>query len=141
MWRALVLISLPSAALSDSLVAARVIKAQTQLVAEDLALVAAHIPGALTDPEQAIGQEARVSIYPGRPVLSQNIGPAAKVDRNQTVTLRYVSNGLSIRTEGRALERGGVGDHIEVMNLVSRAKISGRIERDGSIVVGSPLTP
>ncbi|MEY5038542.1 MAG: hypothetical protein RL472_1648, partial [Pseudomonadota bacterium] len=51
MWRVLILL-FPTAALGDSLVAARVIKAQTPLVAEDVMLVAADIPGALTDPAQ-----------------------------------------------------------------------------------------
>lgn len=140
MWRLLLLL-VPTAGMADSLVAARVIKAQTALVAEDVTLVAAEIPGALTDPAQAIGQEARVAIYPGRPVLAGTLGPAAVVDRNQIVTLTYQAGGLAIRTEGRALARGGVGDFIEVMNLASRTKITGRVGADGGIAVGPQPTP
>lgn len=141
MWRVFLLLAVPGAAFADSLVATRVIKAQTPLVAEDLTLVAADIPGALTDPAQAIGQEARVAIYPGRPVLGDNLAPAAMVERNQIIALRYQSHGLSIVTEGRALARGGTGELIEVMNLSSRTKITGRVEADGSITVGPQQTP
>lgn len=140
MWRLLIL-ALPSAALADSLVATRVIKAQEPLVAEDVTLVAAEIPGALTDPAQALGQEARVAIYPGRPILAENIGPAAMVERNQIVSLSYSAGGLVIRTDGRALARGGAGEVIEVMNLTSKTKITGRIGPDGSVMVGPTPTP
>ena len=140
MWRVLFLL-LPSAALADSLVATRVIKAHETLVAEDVTLVAADIPGALTDPAQALGQEARIAIYPGRPVLAENIGPAAVVERNQIVSLSYSTGGLVIRTEGRALARGGAGEVIEVMNLASKTKITGRIGPDGGVTVGASTTP
>jgi flagellar basal body P-ring formation protein FlgA len=140
MWRVLILL-FPTAALGDSLVAARVIKAQTPLVAEDVMLVAADIPGALTDPAQAIGQETRVAIYPGRPVLGDSLGPAAMVDRNQIVSLIYHSGGLAIRTEGRALARGAEGEIIEVMNLASRTKVTGRVGADGGVTVGPETTP
>ncbi len=140
MWRVLILL-FPTAALGDSLVAARVIKAQTPLVAEDVMLVAADIPGALTDPAQAIGQETRVAIYPGRPVLGGNLGPAAMVDRNQIVPLIFQAGGLAIRTEGRALSRGAEGEIIEVMNLASRTKITGRVGADGGVTVGPSTSP
>lgn len=140
MWRVLILF-FPTAALGDSLVAARVIKAQTPLVAEDVMLVAADIPGALTDPAQAIGQETRIAIYPGRPVMGDGLGPAAMVDRNQIVSLIYQSGGLAIRTEGRALSRGAEGEIIEVMNLASRTKVTGRVGADGGVTVGPETTP
>ncbi len=139
MWRILILL-FPTAALGDSLVAARVIKAQTPLVAADVMLVAADIPGALTDPAQAIGQETRVAIYPGRPVLGDSLGPAAMVERNQIVPLIFQAGGLAIRTEGRALSRGAEGEIIEVMNLASRTKVTGRVGADGGVTVG-PATP
>lgn len=134
MWRALIL-CMPSAALADSVVAARVIRPQQVLAAEDLTLVAAEIPEAMTDLATVIGQEARVAIYPGRPVKPSDLGPAATVERNQTVPLAYRTGSLAILTEGRALERGGPGDLIEVMNLSSHTKLLGRIGPDGTIDV------
>ncbi len=140
MWRIVILI-LPFPVLADSLVATRVIRAQEVVAADAVTLVAAEIPGAMTDPILAIGQEAHVAIYPGRPVLAENIGPAAIIERNQIVPLRYRAGSLTIRTEGRALARGGVGASIEVMNLASKTKVSGRIGPDGTIELGDPLSP
>lgn len=137
MWRILLCVTaLP--AWADSVVATRIIRAQTALTAEDLTLVAMEIPGALTDTTAAIGQEARVMIYAGRPIRQTDLGPGAVLERNQIIPLSYAAGGLSILTEGRALARGGVGDVIEVMNLSSRIKVSGQIGPDGVVRVGPP---
>lgn len=138
MWRVL-LLCLPTAAIAESLVAARIIRAGEPLVAEDVMLVDADIPGALTSPDEAMGQEARVAIYAGRPILRQTLGPQTIVERNQIVTLNYRAGGLTIRTEGRALARGSTGDVVEAMNLTSKTRVSGRIKADGTLTVG-PLT-
>lgn len=135
MWRFfLILLAFP--ALADSVVATRTIRAHSLLSAEDMTLVAMDIPDALTDSSAVIGQETRVSIYAGKPILPAQIGPSAIIARNQIVPLSYSAGGLSILTEGRALARGGVGETIEVMNLTSRTKVAGLIGPDGVLRVG-----
>ena len=135
MWR-LLLVLIPAQAMADSVVATRTIRAQTVLTSEDMTLVAAEIPGALADTVLALGQEARVAIYPGRPIKAEDLGPRAIVQRNQIVMLAYQSGPLAIVTEGRALDRGGTGDLISVMNLTSRTKVVGQIGVDGIVRVG-----
>ena len=122
---------------ADSLVATHTIRAQTILTVDDFAVVAADIPGALTDPAAAVGLEARVTLYAGRPISASDVGAAALVERNQTVALIFRSGGLSILTEGKALARGGPGDVIKVMNLTSRTTVMGRIGPDGTVAVTS----
>ncbi|MBA3910413.1 MAG: flagella basal body P-ring formation protein FlgA [Rhodobacter sp.] len=123
-------------ALSESVVAIRTIRAQTVLGPEDLTMVDASLPGALTDLAGAIGQEARVAIYAGRPVRLADLRSPTLVQRNQVVPLIYASGGLAISTEGRALARGSEGEVIRVINLASRATVSGRIGPDGAVYVG-----
>lgn len=123
-------------AVADSLVATRLIPAKARIAAGDVTLVAADLPGAVTDPAAAVGLETRVAIYPGRPVLSAQLGAAALVERNQTVALVYQRGALAILTEGRALDRGAEGDVIACLNLSSHARVSGRILPDGSVLVG-----
>lgn len=135
MWRLLFLV-LPDMTMAESLVATRTIRAQSVVQAEDVALVDAAIPGALTAVEGAVGKEARVTIYAGRPVKATDIGSPALIDRNQIVSLSYQTGGLAIVTEGRALARGGAGDVIRVMNLASRSTVSGRVTPDGTVQVG-----
>ena len=135
MWRLIFLI-LPEMAMADSLIATRTIRAKSVVQADDVTMVAAAIPGALTGPDAALGLEARIAIYAGRPIRASDLGAPALIDRNQIVAISYNSGALAILTEGRALTRGGVGDVIRVMNLASRATVSGRIAADGTVHVG-----
>jgi flagella basal body P-ring formation protein FlgA len=123
-------------ALAESLVATRTIRAQSVIGPEDVTLVAADLPGAVSDFESVVGQETRVAIYAGKPVRLSDLGPPTLVDRNQIVSLIYLSGSLAIATEGRALERGAEGEVIRIMNLGSRTTVSGRIGPDGAVYVG-----
>ncbi|SPJ24642.1 flagellar basal body P-ring formation chaperone FlgA [Palleronia abyssalis] len=122
-------------ALADILVAARTIRAQSMIGAEDLSLTAGSPNGLLSDPSDAIGMEARVTLYAGRPIRPGDIGPPALIERNQIVTIHYAQGGLRIRTEARALDRAGAGDHVRVMNMSSRATVFGEVQPDGSVLV------
>lgn len=119
-----------------ALIVTRAVKARAVLGPADLAIVPADIPGALSDPAQALGQEARIALYPGRPLMPDDIGPAALVERNQTVILVFRQGSLTIRTEGRAMARGGQGELIPALNLASRKPVKGRVSPDGSLIVG-----
>ncbi len=132
---ALILV-MPAAAMADSLVATRTIRAQMVIAAEDVAMVQADIPGALTSTADAVGLETKVTLYAGRPVHKADLTQPTLVDRNQSVTVVYQVNGLTIRTDGRALERGAAGDVIHVMNLSSHMTVQGEVAPDGSVSVG-----
>lgn len=144
MFRVLVIIAFfggAFAAAAETLVAARTIRAQSILSPEDVKVIDRTIPGMLAHPDDVIGMETRVSLFSGRPIRPQDIGPPAIVERNQIVMLLYRRSGLSISAEGRALARAGVGDHIRVMNLASRSTIMGTVQQDGTIIVGGPALP
>jgi flagellar basal body P-ring formation protein FlgA len=132
---AILILAAPAAA--ESLVATRTIRAQSVIGIDDLTLVAADLPGALSDPAEAVGLEARIAIHAGRPLRQVDLVAPALVDRNQVVPLVYQSGGLAIRTEGRALARGAAGEVIRIMNLGSHTTVSGRIGPDGAVYVGS----
>lgn len=130
----LALVAPPAAA--ETLVAARTVRAQAILAADDLAVIADTVPGALSAPEEALGLEARTMLYQGRPIRPGDVGPAAIVERNALVVLVYRSGTLTITAEGRALGRGGAGDALRVMNLASRTTVTGTVAADGRVLVG-----
>jgi flagellar basal body P-ring formation protein FlgA len=131
---ALILLAFPVQA--ETLVAARTIRAQTILDARDLSVRPGSTPGTLSRIDEAVGLEARVSLYAGRPIRPDDLGPPAVIDRNQIVPLAYQTGRLSILAEGRSLGRAGIGDAVRVMNLASRATVTGRVRADGTVVVG-----
>lgn len=135
MMRWLILCLAPTSVMADALVATRMIPAGELINAEAVTLVDAGILGALSSLEAALGLEAKITIYPGRPIKAEDLGPVTEVERNQIVTLIYMSGGLRIQTEGRALSSGASDDVIPVMNLSSRTRVSGRVQQDGSVLV------
>lgn len=128
------LLACPAAA--EVLLAARTIPARTVLTELDLMMGAGEVAGAATRPEEAVGLETRMPIYAGRPVVLATLGPAALIERNNPVLLRYISGRLVIETEGRALDRAAAGEVVRVMNLSSRLTVTGRAIAPGIVEVG-----
>lgn len=142
--RVLALLAAVSAATpvpAEMLVATRTVRGQTILGPADIAVAEGQIPGALTDPAEAIGQEARVNLYAGRPIMAGDIGAPAIVERNQLVTVIYRNGAVNIAADARALDRAGVGDPIKVMNLASRTTFIGFVAPDGTVTVGASTRP
>lgn len=137
MIRALVFLCLlTSTANAEAIVAAKTIPAQTILTFDDLVLRDIEIQGAISDPFQLVGKETRNAIYAGRPIRAVDVSAPAIIERNQIISLVYESSSLSIRTDGRALDRGGIGDLISVMNLSSRTTVIAELRADGAAYVG-----
>lgn len=131
-----VILCLIGQARADSLIAIRTLPARTIIAPEDVTLVASEIPGALTQAEPAIGKELRRAVYAGRAITSADVSAPALIERNQIVQLTYRSQSMVIRAEGRALARGAEGDWIEVLNLASKTKVTGKVDAHGAILVG-----
>lgn len=125
----------PGGAAAESMVAARSIMARTVIDAGDLRMASAAIPGAITQPSDAVGMEALVTIYEGRPVRPGDLGPPTLIERNDIVRLRFAVGAIEITTEGRALDRGALGDRVRVMNLASRAIVTGNVAGAADISV------
>lgn len=131
----LFLLCLAGPVAADSLVATRTIPAGAIIGADDIVLNNQDVVGGVDNIVLAIGQEARVALYAGRPIRSGDIGPPAVVERNQVIPLIYNRGGIIISTEGRALDRAAPGDLIRVMNLSSRTTVSARIDANGAALV------
>lgn len=126
-----------SASHAETVIAARTIPAQSILQASDLAIIEQTVPGAIGDPAVAIGQEARIALYAGRPIRAGDLAAPAVVDRNEIIPLIYQGGVLMISTEGRALERASAGEFIRVMNISSRNTVTARIAEDGAAYVAA----
>ncbi|SET44339.1 flagellar basal body P-ring formation chaperone FlgA [Oceanicella actignis] len=118
-------------------IATRTIRSRSIIGPEDVALATnrAAPPGAVTDVEAVVGKEARTSIYAGRPIMRGHVQDPAIVERNELVRLIFRKGALFIAADGRALERGGLGQRVTVMNLDSRATVVGRVSGPGEVEV------
>lgn len=84
---------------------------------------------------QLVGQEARRTLYKSKPILLRDIGAVTIIRRNDSVTLRFEKGAMVLQTTGRALENGGAGDVIKVMNEQSKKIVTGRVSKNGEIDV------
>lgn len=125
----------PALTQADTIVAARIIPAGTIIEPADIASNPTLPESGLSDIESVIGLEARIAIYKGRAIRREDLGPPTLVDRNQIVPLIYDQGGLEIRTEARALSKGGAGDVIRAMNLNSRQTVTAHVDADGVLRV------
>ena len=101
---------------AEILVPVRTIRAKEIISADDVIWKSVILDGAIADLTDVVGQEARVALYPGRPIRRGDVGPPAIIDRNDVVVLVFAKGGLRIMAEGRSLGRGAAGDLIRVMN-------------------------
>lgn len=120
-----------SPALSETVVAARTIPAQTLIGPEDILLRDLTMAGGESDPLLFVGMESRIALYAGRPIRVGDVGLPAVIERNQIVPLIFKRSGLIIATEGRSLGRAGPGEMVRIMNLSSRSTVTARIGADG----------
>lgn len=130
------LLAFTSQTQADVVVAAGTIRSQQVIGPDDVTLAVGEVPGALRDVSAAIGREARINIYPGRPVRPGDLQEPALVERNEIVTLQFSSGGLVIVTEGRSLDRAVLGARLRVQNLASRSTVTGTVTGPGLVTVG-----
>jgi len=76
------------------------------------------------------------TLLPGRPIPLQAVTNPRVVRSGATVKMIYIDGGLSIETTGAALQDGGVGDFIRLRNADSGVAVEGRVQADGSVLVG-----
>jgi len=82
-----------------------------------------------------IGQEMRRTIYAGAKLNASHVDKPTLVRRNTRVNMVYRIGRLEMSAIGRALDEGGDGDIISVMNLESKRRVQGLIRPDGTIEV------
>lgn len=121
---------------AETLVANGTIRGQSLIGPNDVTVIDGTTPGALTHPADAVGMEARVNLYPGRPIRPGDLRPPAIVERNDIVTIRFEQSGLLIITEGRAMDRAAAGEPLRVLNLSSRNMVTATAAAPGLVTIG-----
>ena len=89
----------------------------------------------LTDPDRVAGQIAKHSMRSGDLIAASDIAKAEWVERGQSVTLVYETEGMSLSTKGRAVTAGGEGETVTVQNLQSKRTVEGVITGPGKVSV------
>ncbi len=97
----------------------------------------AGIGAAVLDRAALVNKTSRRTLLPNLPIAKNAVGEPKVVSLGAMVRVVFAEGGLMISTYGSALQAGAVGDVIPVRNLESGLTVSGTIEGDGSVRVGS----
>ena len=84
---------------ADYLVPLRTIRPAEIIGPSDLVLKNGEVAGAMVDMADVVGLEARVVLYPGRPVLPGDVGPPAVVGRGFFMQLSFDGDVEAFRAE------------------------------------------
>ena len=116
-----------------AVVLARSVARGAVLMAEDVTLAPAGArgpDGIFTDPDDVIGRRTKTALGAGKPVLLRQLEPVWMVARGNPVVLVAMAGGLAVSAPAEALDDGGMGDVIRVLNKSSgrevKAVITGR---------------
>jgi len=113
---------------ADDVVAARTLSRGTILSVDDL-----HAKP--EDLSAFVGMELRRSVRADHPVTIDHVRAPVLVKRNAIVTMVFRVGGLEITMSGRALDDGGAGETIRLMNADSRQQVSGTVREDATVEV------
>lgn len=126
---------LASAAAAEELIVARNIRAGAIITASDIATPTDR--EAMRRAIDIIGMEAGRTFYRGQQLDEEALRKPTLVHRNSIVQMEYSKGAMSISAEGRALDKGGIGERIRVMNLLSKRVVTATITGADSVRTSS----
>jgi len=85
--------------------------------------------------DEVIGKMSRRTLLPGLPIPLGGLDNPRLVINGAEVRMMYVDGGLTIAATGSALMDGGIGDTVRIRNVDSGVVVTGRVQRDGTVLV------
>lgn len=120
-----------SAMAAQDLLVAKRIPAGAPISATDIVAPSDH--EALRRAASFIGLEAARALYPGQALTATDLKAPTLVKRNAIVQMEYSKGPMNILAKGRALDEGGLGERVRVMNLASKKTVIAIISGDNSV--------
>jgi flagella basal body P-ring formation protein FlgA len=94
--------------------------------------------GVLTETATAVGQRLARNLAAGQVLTRAALDLEPVVERGQNVLVEAGADGLEVRLDARALERGAPGQWIALENPVTRRRFQAEVTGPGSARLGSP---
>lgn len=115
---------------------ARSVPRGAMLTAEDITLAAAGPrgpDGIFTNPADVIGRRTKAAIGEGKPLLLRQLEPVWLISKGNPVVLVAKAGGLAVSAPAEALDDGGMGDVIRVLNLSSQREVKAIVTGKNSV--------
>jgi flagella basal body P-ring formation protein FlgA len=89
----------------------------------------------LTDPEQLIGRTPRRFVQAGAPLTDIQVERPRMVSKGSVVTMSYRTPFMTLTTQGRAMEHGGLGDQVRIQNMQSNTTVTAVVTDHNAVTV------
>lgn len=89
----------------------------------------------VTDIDDVIGMQTKRALRPGQPLRTADLKAPTLIKKGAMVTMTFAADGLKLTNIGRAMETGGAGDIINVLNPRSRQTVMARITGSNRVSV------
>jgi flagella basal body P-ring formation protein FlgA len=93
---------------------------------------------ALETRDQAVGQTAKRPLQPGQALRAGDLMRPELVQRDHVVSLIYEAPGILLSMRAKALESGGQGEVINVLNMQSKRTLQATIIGPGQVAITPP---
>jgi flagella basal body P-ring formation protein FlgA len=97
--------------------------------------------GAVHTPAEAVGMALKRQVAGGQPLFTSDLMRPVVVAKGARVAMELYAPGLALTGQGVALEAGGTGDVIQVLNPASRAVVAAQVVGPGRVRVAQGSTP
>jgi len=96
---------------------------------------------ALLDGSQILGYTVRRALPAGKPLRQNDLKKPVAVKKGSILQMTYRAGNLTLSVQGRALEDGGIGETIRIMNPVSKKPVFAEIinAEQARIAVTTPI--
>jgi len=91
--------------------------------------------GIVLDAADLVGQAARRTLHPGRPVRSADLMAPIVLPKNKLVAMVYEVGALRLTARGRTLTEGGAGAVIKVLNIDSNRTVDALVVDNNTVAV------
>jgi flagella basal body P-ring formation protein FlgA len=92
-----------------------------------------------TEMNQIVGQSPRGLLRPGQPVRLSDLTRPITVGKNSLVTMIYKVANMTITTQGKAIDEGGPGDTVRVLNTTSNTTVEAVVRNNNTVIVSSAI--
>ena len=95
-----------------------------------------------TKPEMAVGQQLRRSMSTQQVIRINEVGPPTIIQVGDLIGISIVSGGVTVETNGRAIEAGALDDLIQIEVQPHRKRVMARItgDRSAEVISNSALS-
>jgi flagella basal body P-ring formation protein FlgA len=116
---------------AKALVAVRNIARQESLVKNDVAVARVRMESGKSylppNPQVVVGRESKRAFKPGEILLAEDAPMGEAVKRGKIIVVQTEGKGWDVKSKGKALEAGAVGDIITVEDLNNKNKFLARV--------------